>query len=122
MPVPLPTTATGSELVSAAIKVVAAVVFPIPMSPAINRSAPESTSSSAIWRPASIAAATSSPLSASSTAMLPLPRRTLCAPIDADSGSAASTAMSTTRTLAPAASARTLIARRLRRNWRPSAR
>jgi hypothetical protein len=42
--------------------------------------------------------------------MLPLPRRTLCAPIDGDSGSAASTAMSTTRTLAPAASASTLMA------------
>ena len=34
MPVPLPTTATGSELVRAAIKVVAGVVFPIPISPA----------------------------------------------------------------------------------------
>ena len=42
--------------------------------------------------------ATSSAVSASSTAMLPLPRRTLCAPIDGDSGSSASTAMSATRT------------------------
>ena len=56
MPVPRPTTATGSVSVSAAIKVVAAVVFPMPMSPAISRSAPASTSSSAIRRPASTAA------------------------------------------------------------------
>ena len=37
-----------------------AVVFPMPMSPAISRSAPASTSSSAIWRPASIASRVSS--------------------------------------------------------------
>ena len=77
MPVPRPTTATGSVSVSVAINVVAAVVFPMPMSPAISRSAPASTSSSAIRRPASSAASTSSSLSASSTAMLPLERRTL---------------------------------------------
>ena len=94
----------------AAIKVVAGVVFPIPISPAMSRSAPESTSSSAIRRPASIAAETSSPVSASSTAMLPLPRRTLCTPMDCDNGSSASTAMSATRTVAPAVSASTLIA------------
>ena len=50
-----PAHATGSESVSAAINVVAAVVFPIPISPAISRSAPASTSSSAIRRPASMA-------------------------------------------------------------------
>ena len=82
IPVPRPTTATGSVSVSAAINVVAGVVLPMPMSPAISRSAPASTSSSAIRRPASIAATTSSAVSASSTAMLPLQRRTLCAPID----------------------------------------
>ena len=109
-PVPRPITATGSESVSAAIKVVAGVVFPMPMSPAIRMSAPESTSSSAIRRPASSAAATSSSVSASSTAILPLLRRTLCAPIDGESGSEASTATSMTRTVAPATSARTLIA------------
>ena len=109
-PVPRPTTATGSDAVSAAINVVAAVVFPIPMSPAINRSAPASISSSAIARPAATAATASSALSASSTAMLPLPRRTLWAPIAFDHGSSESTATSTTRTDAPATSASALIA------------
>ncbi len=42
--------------------------------------------------------------------MLPLLLRTLCAPIDGECGSSTSTAMSATRTLAPAASASTLIA------------
>ena len=55
IPVPKPTTATGSAFVSAATKTAAAVVFPIPMSPAISRSAPASTSSSAMRRPAAIA-------------------------------------------------------------------
>ncbi len=72
IPVPRPTTTTGSAPVSAAINAVAAVVFPIPISPAISRSAPASTSSSAIRRPASTAACASSAVSASSTAMLPL--------------------------------------------------
>ena len=40
IPVPKPTTATGSAFVSAATKTAAAVVFPMPMSPAISRSAP----------------------------------------------------------------------------------
>ena len=57
-----------------------------------------------------MAAFTSSALNASSMAMLPLPRRTRWAPIAVDSGSSESTATSTTRTVAPASSAMTLIA------------
>ena len=107
---PRPTAATGSVPVINATKVVAEVVFPIPMSPAINRSAPASTSSSAICLPASTAARTSSAVSGSSTARLRLLLRTLCAPIAGVSGSSQSTAMSTTRTPAPATPASTLTA------------
>ncbi len=42
--------------------------------------------------------------------MLPLERRILCAPMAGDSGSSVSTAMSATRTVAPASVARTLTA------------
>ena len=102
MPVPRPTTATGSVPVSAAIKVVAAVVFPIPMSPAISRSAPASTSSSAIRRPASIAACASSArqrvldgdVAAAAAHLVRADRRRTAARRQ-------STAMSTTRTRRP---------------------
>ena len=57
-----------------------------------------------------MASTTSSGVSASSTAMLPLDRRTLCAPIEGDSGSSVSTAMSATRTPAPANAASTFTA------------
>ncbi len=76
----------------------------------MSRSAPASTSSSAIRHPAVIAATTSASLSASSIAMLPEPRRTLWAPMAGDSGASQSTAMSATRTVAPATSASTLTA------------
>ena len=55
------------------------VVLPMPMSPAISRSAPASISSSATALPAASAAATSSAVSASSRWIAPEPRRTLCA-------------------------------------------
>ena len=110
IPVPRPTAATGSVPISAAIRVVAAVVFPMPISPTIRRSAPASTSSSAIRRPASIAAIASSRSRASSVAMLPLERRTLCVVVASPGDWSRSTAISTTRTVAPAASARVLIA------------
>ena len=96
IPVPRPTATTGSVSVTVAISTVAGVVFPMPMSPAISKSAPESTSSSAIARPAASAATTSSWLSASSRSIDPDDRRTLC---PAARGSvSASTATSTTRT------------------------
>ena len=93
-PVPRPISTTGSVPVSAAINVVAAVVFPMPMSPAMRRSAPASASSSATCIPRSSAAAASPALSASCTAMLPL---------------GLPTDMSTTRTVAPASAASTLM-------------
>ena len=111
MPVPRPTTATGSVSVSAATSAVAgggvsdahvagdqqvgAGVDLLVGDPAAGLDRGD---------------ASRRPVSASSTAMLPLPRRTLCAPIAADSGSSTSTAMSATRTVAPARSASTLIA------------
>lgn len=75
----------------------------------MSRSAPPSTSASAIVIPARTAALTSAALSASSTSIEPEPRRTLNSPIERVAGASASTAMSTTRTLAPAAAASTLI-------------
>ena len=110
MPDPRPTTATGSLPVSAATSTDAGVLLPIPRSPGMSRSAPPSTSASAIVIPARTAALTSASLSASSTSMEPELRRTLNSPIERVAGASESTAMSTTRTLAPAAAASTLIA------------
>jgi len=90
------------------------VVFPMPMSPAMSRSAPLSTSSSAMARPAAMAASTSSWVNASSRSIRPLERRTLCrvtcAGRPADAVSGVSTARSTTRTVAPATDASTFTA------------
>ncbi len=107
--------------VSAEISAAAGVVFPMPMSPAMRRSAPASISSSAMRKPAVTAAIVSASVMASSTAMLPLPRRTLCAPICSETGWSQSTETSTTRTVAPALPASTLIAAPLSGCWRPSA-
>ncbi len=108
IPVPRPTTATGSDPVSDAISTAAGVVLPMPMSPATSTSAPASTSSSAMARPATIASSHCSRVSASSRSIDPEDRRTLCWLTAA--GVSASTAMSTTRTVAPATCASTFTA------------
>ena len=110
IPEPRPTTATGSLPVSAAISTDAGVLLATPRSPGISRSAPPSTSASAIRTPAATAARASASVSASSRSIEPEPRRTLNSPIERIAEASVSTAMSTTRTLAPAAAARTLIA------------
>ena len=75
MPVPRPTTRAGSTSASSPTSAAAGVVFPIPMSPAISRSAPSSISSSATAAPSRRAATHSSRVMASSRSIDPLPRR-----------------------------------------------
>ena len=105
IPVPRPTSSTGSRPVTRQASTVAGVVLPIPRSPAMSRSAPASISSSAIRRPAATAARTSSSLSASSRSIAPEDRRILWS--SSPPGTSADIARSATRTPAPACLART---------------
>ena len=115
MPVPRPTTFAGSTSASSPTRAAAGVVFPIPMSPAISRSAPASTSSSAIRAPSRRAATHSSRVMASSRSIDPLPRRIRCVVTSSGTGNplagqSTSTLTSTTRTVTPWLRARTVAA------------
>ena len=71
-----PTTTTGSSWASSPTRIAAGVVFLMPMSPAISRSTPESTSSSVMARPAATACRASASVIASVTRRSLLPRQT----------------------------------------------
>ncbi|OAA28320.1 hypothetical protein UG55_1006295 [Frankia sp. EI5c] len=108
MPVPRPTTSTGSRSSSAPTTAAAAVVFPMPISPGTIRSVPASISSSAISRPTANARSTSAGVSASTWSIRPLARRTryrsgAAVPSTPPGavGTGVSTETSTTRTDAP---------------------
>ena len=110
IPVPRPTTVATSTSHRTAMSVDAGVVLPMPMSPAISRSAPASTSWSAIAIPARTACSASATVIAGPTAMSPELRRTLKSLTPGRSDRSASTDMSTTRTLAPVSRASTFTA------------
>ena len=105
MPVPRPTTTTGSVLVMAPMRAAAGVVLPIPRSPAMRRSTPESTSWSATRCPICSERITWSSSMASSRSMEPQLRETRSSP-----HTSWSRETSTTRTEAPAARPSTLMA------------
>ena len=119
-PVPRPVTSAGGRPVSAATSALAAVVFPMPISPTAIVSIPPAISSSTIRRPTSMAASASSRRMAGSTVMSRVPaairaRTRRAAPGAAGfaggpSPSTPTTPTSTTTSSAPAASARTLMA------------
>ena len=96
-PEPRPVTTTGSCPVNRPIITADGEVFPIPRSPAMSRSAPLSTSSSAIRFPTLIAATNSASVMASSTSMLPQERRTHSWSPTTSTSSSWSREMSTTR-------------------------
>ncbi len=105
---PRPVTTDASVPHSAATSTPAAVVPPTLTSPSTTRSVPESASSSATAIPARNAASASSGVSASSTSIRPLPRRTRWRTTSSgsDAGSQ-SRDMSTTRTGTPSRRAST---------------
>ena len=108
MPEPRPITLTGSESVRAATSTAATVLEATPSSPGMSRSAPASTSSSAIAMPLRNAVSASARVSASSWSIRPLPRRTLY--VRSSSGVVASTERSSSRLLAPTVRASELTA------------
>ena len=76
-PVPRPTTASGGRPKRAAVRAAAAVVLPMPMSPAARRVAPSAMARLAASRPARRALSASSGVMAGPWARFAVPGRTL---------------------------------------------